>query len=231
MGQGTGAGGLWLASGNRHKKQELTRILPGITLRIPAEGGIGGFEPPETGASFMENALLKARALSRLLAERGIPGPVLADDSGLCVDALGGRPGVYSARYRGRQAGGGASGGRRRDGGRGRPENPGPPEGAVLDASERNLLLLEELGDNPSRGARFVCAMVLFFDENRFACVQETLEGEIVPDRARGAGGFGYDPLLYLPGRGCTVAELGEDEKNRISHRAKAALAVAKLLA
>ncbi|MDR1024217.1 MAG: non-canonical purine NTP pyrophosphatase, partial [Treponema sp.] len=87
---------IWLASGNRHKRQELTRILTGITLKIPADGGIDGFDPPETGTSFMENALLKARALSRLLAERGISGPVLADDSGLCVDALDGRPGIYS---------------------------------------------------------------------------------------------------------------------------------------
>jgi XTP/dITP diphosphohydrolase len=73
--------------------------------------------------------------------------------------------------------------------------------------------------------------MVLVFDEHRFVCVQETLEGEIVSGRGRGEGGFGYDPLLYLPGRGRTVAELGEDEKNRISHRAKAARAIAALLA
>jgi XTP/dITP diphosphohydrolase len=201
--QGTGA--IWLASGNHHKKQELARILTGITLKIPADGGIGNFDPPETGNSFMENALLKARALSRLLAERGIFEPVVADDSGLCVDALGGRPGIYSARYNG----------------------AGEPK--KLEAPERNRLLLEELGDSPGRGARFVCAMVLLFDENRFFCVQETLEGEITAPR--GTGGFGYDPILYLPRQGCTVAELGEDEKNLISHRAKAGRAIAKLLA
>jgi XTP/dITP diphosphohydrolase len=199
----------------------LARILTGITLKIPADGGIVDFDPPETGAGFMENALLKARALSRLLAERGIFEPVLADDSGLCVDALDGRPGIYSARYKGRCGGPYTGGG----------GNPGSGETEKLEAPESSRLLLEELGDSPNRGARFVCAMVLLFDENRFACVQETLEGEITVDGGRGAGGFGFDPILYLPQRGCTVAELGEDEKNRISHRAKAGKAVAKLLA
>jgi XTP/dITP diphosphohydrolase len=222
VGHGTTAAELWLASGNRHKKRELAQILTGITLKIPADGGIGDFDPPETGTSFMENALLKAGALSRLLAKRGISAPVLADDSGLCVDALGGRPGIYSARYTG---GRGGRSGQDTAGG----ENPGPPEGKPLESPERNRLLLEELGDSPDRGARFVCAMVLLFDANRFICVQETLEGELVAPR--GDGGFGYDPILYLPQRGRTVAELGEDEKNRISHRARAARALAKLLA
>jgi XTP/dITP diphosphohydrolase len=167
----------------------------------------------------MENALLKARALFRL---RGA-GPVLADDSGLCVDALDGRPGIYSARYSGR------SGGPCSDRDEGHGADRPPDKGAKLSSEERNRLLLEELGDNPRRTARFVCAMVLLFDENRFACVQETLEGELVG--GRGQGGFGYDPILYLPERGRTVAELGEEEKNRISHRAKAARAIAQLLA
>jgi XTP/dITP diphosphohydrolase len=220
------AAGIWLASGNRHKKLELSQILTGVTLKSPADGGIGDFDPPETGASFMENALLKARALYRILAERGIAGPVLADDSGLCVDALGGRPGIYSARYSGPHKGqrreypGGEGGGK-----------PYPGEGGKLEAAECNRLLLEELGDNPNRRARFVCAMVLLFDKNRFACVQETLEGEIVSGPARGGGGFGYDPILYLPTLGRTVAELGEDEKNRLSHRARAGKGIAKFLA
>jgi XTP/dITP diphosphohydrolase len=207
---------LWLASGNRHKRQELSRILTGVALKGPEEGGIGGFDPPETGSGFVENALLKARALSRLLAERGIFEPVLADDSGLCVDALDGRPGIYSARYSGRYGG--------RGGG------PGA-SGEKLEAPERNRLLLEELGDRPDRRARFVCAMVLYYDEYRFICVQETLEGEITRGPGRGEGGFGYDPILYLPALGRTVAELGEEEKNRLSHRAKAGRALAKILA
>jgi XTP/dITP diphosphohydrolase len=213
--QEKGAAPVWLASGNRHKTQELSRILTGVILKSPADGGIGDFDPPETGASFLENALLKARALHRALAERGVSGPVLADDSGLCVDALGGRPGIYSARYRGRCGG----------------EDGGRSGGGELESAERNRLLLGELGDNPERRARFVCAMVLLFDENRFACVQETLEGEIVRDQGRGENGFGYDPIFYLPSLGRTVAELGEDEKNRLSHRAGAGKAIAKILA
>ncbi|MDR3172909.1 MAG: non-canonical purine NTP pyrophosphatase [Treponema sp.] len=137
---------------------------------------------------------------------------VLADDSGICVDALGGRPGIYSARYAGR-------------------DDPGLLEGKKPEAPERNALLLEELGDNPNRTARFVCAMVLLWDENRFLSVQETLEGELVrPGEGRGSGGFGYDPIFYLPDRGVTVAELSGAEKNRISHRGKAARIITKLL-
>jgi XTP/dITP diphosphohydrolase len=203
---------IWFATGNVHKKAELAAILPEHTIKIPADTGLA-FDPEETGAAFMDNALIKARALYRLAreTERGAaPQAVIADDSGLCVDALGGRPGIYSSRYGG--AGAGA--------------------GKKLEARERNALLLAELGDNPDRGARFVCAMVLLLDENRFRAVQETLEGTIIrsPDEARGSGGFGYDPILYLPERGCTVAELPEEEKNRISHRGKAGKIIAGML-
>jgi XTP/dITP diphosphohydrolase len=220
---------IWLASGNEHKKQELAHILTGITLKVPADGGITGFDPLETGASFPENSLLKARALYRLLAGRGIAGPVLADDSGLCVDALDGRPGLYSARYTGRYTGRYSGGytGRYSV----RPTGEAPPGGKKLDSVEQNRLLLEELGDNPRREARFVCAMVLLFDENRFVCVQETLEGEILWGPGRGDGGFGYDPIFYLPALGRTLAELGEDEKNSLSHRARAGKGMAKFLA
>ncbi|MDR2019189.1 MAG: RdgB/HAM1 family non-canonical purine NTP pyrophosphatase [Treponema sp.] len=193
---------LWFATGNLHKRNELAAILRGHTIRTPREGGFH-FDPGETGATFLENALIKAGALYRLVRE-----PVIADDSGLCVDALGGRPGIYSARY-------GSRGG----------EKP--------DDSRRNALLLAELGDTPRRSARFVCAMALFLGEDRFCAAQETLEGEIAgsPGEARGSGGFGYDPIFYLPEKGCTVAELSEGEKNLISHRGKAARVIARLLA
>lgn len=196
---------IWFATGNLHKQRELGAILSGHTVRIPGEAGLA-FDPEENGASFMENALLKARALYRLTGE-----PALADDSGLCVDALDGRPGIYSARY-------------------GSIERYGSGGGRKLDDRERNALLLAELGDQPRRSARFVCAMALVFSEDRFRLVQETLEGEIIREE-RGAGGFGYDPVLYLPEFGRTVAELPEAEKNRISHRGKAGRAIAKLLA
>jgi XTP/dITP diphosphohydrolase len=216
---------VWLATGNAHKKQELSAIFaaagmtaPGVLIKIPADAGITGFDPEETGSTFAENSLIKARALYRLLAEQGIhKQPIIADDSGLCVDALGGRPGIYSARYSGRYCG--------------RCTEQGATGGKKLDSPERNRLLLEELGDNPNRKARFVCAMTLLFDEDRFVCAQETLEGEITGSAGRGAGGFGYDPILYIGEFGRTVAELDEAEKNKISHRGKAARVIAKLLA
>jgi XTP/dITP diphosphohydrolase len=202
---------IWFATGNIHKQRELSAILEGHTLMIPSAAGIEHFDPPEKGETFLENAFSKARALRSLLGERGISGPVIADDSGLCVEALGGRPGIYSARYAGK----------------------GPPGAKPLGDAERNRLLLEELGEAPGRGARFVCAMVLLLEGDRFGAVQETLEGELVRDLSLAAGrnGFGYDPILFIPPYGCTAAELPEEEKNRISHRGRAGRAVAALLA
>jgi XTP/dITP diphosphohydrolase len=204
---------IYLASGNLHKKAELAAVLSGHTVRVPSDDGIV-FDPDETGSSFLENALIKARVLYRLLlnGRTGAPYPVLADDSGLCVDALGGRPGIYSARYSG---------------------PAGLAGGKELSSPKRNALLLAELGPAENRGARFVCAMALVFSEERFYAVQETLEGVIVPaiGEARGGNGFGYDPILFIPELGKTVAELSEDEKNRVSHRGKAARALARFLA
>uniref|UniRef100_A0A7C3EE94 dITP/XTP pyrophosphatase n=1 Tax=Gracilinema caldarium TaxID=215591 RepID=A0A7C3EE94_9SPIR len=190
---------LWLATNNDHKKRELEQIFSGHVLVIPGTAGIA-FDPDETGSTFLENTLIKARALYDLVHE-----PVIADDSGLCVDALDGRPGIYSARY-------------------------GSTNGKKLESWERNTLLLKELEHETNRKARFVCSMVALFSHDRFYVVQETLEGEIIRE-SRGSGGFGYDPILYLPEWGCTVAELSEDEKNRISHRGKAGKALARLLA
>jgi XTP/dITP diphosphohydrolase len=196
---------IWFATGNAHKKAELAAILPAYDIRIPADAGIADFDPDETGTTFLENALIKARELQRLLSkqgafDRGRREPVIADDSGLCVDALNGRPGIYSARY-----------------------------GGPSDKGRRCALLLEELGDNPNRNAHFVCAMVLLLSEDRFFAVQETLEGELIREE-RGSGGFGYDPILYIPELGRTAAELSEEEKNRVSHRGKAGRAIARFL-
>ncbi|MDR3115758.1 MAG: RdgB/HAM1 family non-canonical purine NTP pyrophosphatase [Treponema sp.] len=190
---------LWFATGNTHKKTELAALLSGHRIKIPQEGGILDFNPQETGKTFLDNALIKAQALYRLLKE-----PVIADDSGLCVDALAGRPGIYSARY-------------------------GAGPGENLSASARNTLILQELGDRPRRSARFVCAMVALLSRDRFFAVQETLEGEILREE-RGGGGFGYDPILYIPALGRTVAELTAEEKNRISHRGKAGRSLGALL-
>ncbi|MDR2435311.1 MAG: non-canonical purine NTP pyrophosphatase [Treponema sp.] len=217
---------VWLASGNIHKQAELASILnaengageggsgvaEGYTIKTPDDAGLA-FDPDETGSTFFENALLKARELYRLLAERCPapyrPGdPILADDSGLCVDALDGRPGIFSARY------GNIAGGKK------------------LEAAERNARLLAELGGNPRRSGRFVCAMVLLFCPERFYLAQETLEGEIVksPAHAAGTGGFGYDPVFFIPALDRTAAELSEEEKNRVSHRGKAGKVIARML-
>ena len=190
---------IWFATGNEHKRRELAAALGGVELRTPRDAGID-FQPDEDGGTFLDNALIKARALYRLVRE-----PVIADDSGLCVDALGGRPGVHSSRY-------------------------GAEAGRLLDAAERNELLLRELRCEQDRDARFVCAMALVTGEHRFFAAQETLEGNLLT-RQRGTGGFGYDPIMYLPSHGCTVAELPADIKNRLSHRAKAAAALRPYLA
>jgi XTP/dITP diphosphohydrolase len=192
---------IWFATNNNNKKTELEAILK-TTLKIPAEQGYA-FNPEETGSTFLENALIKAEELHRLL---GAPkDPVIADDSGICVDALNGRPGIHSAIY----------------------------GGAKLHDTEKNALLLAELGDNPLRKARFVCAMVLYYSPSRFFAAQETLEGELVKglESARGSGGFGYDPILYIPEMDRTVAELSNEEKNRLSHRGKAGRAIARIIA
>ena len=184
-----------------HKKKELQAIL-NMTLRSPKEEGYG-FDPEETGSTFHENAILKAKELQKLLGKEE---PVIADDSGLCLDALGGKPGVLTAVY-------------------------GMENGNKLTSYQQNIQLLEELGDNPVRTARFVCTMVLLLSNERFFIVQETLEGEIVKkSEMRGDGGFGYDPIFLIPQFGRTLAELSADEKNSISHRGKAGKLISEFL-
>ena len=192
---------IWFATNNAHKKEELQTVL-NKALKIPSEEGYD-FNPEETGTTFRENALIKARELQKILRNNEI---VIADDSGLCVDALGGRPGVLSARY-------------------------GMTNGQKLNSREQNIMLLDELGDNPTRTARFVCAMVLLFSNDRFFLIQETLEGEIVKkNKMRGNSGFGYDPI-FLPDNSCrTLAELSMEEKNTLSHRGKAGRFIAGIL-
>jgi len=168
------------------------------------------------------------------------------------VDALDGRPGIYSARYAG-AINNDAEGARRSAafsdlcGSAGAPikapvcqikrEGFSPSGGRInsaqkLESAERNALLLEEVGSAANRKARFVCAMVLMYHPARFFVAQETMEGEIVKnmEQARGAGGFGYDPILFIPELGRTVAELSEEEKNTISHRGKAGKTIAKIM-
>jgi XTP/dITP diphosphohydrolase len=180
---------LVFASNNPHKAGEVRRILHGITVRTPADLGLT-FAFEENGPTFHENALGKARHLYRMLGR-----PVLADDSGLAVDALGGAPGVRSARF-------------------------GPP-GVRLDDAGRTRHLLELLAGEEHRAAAFVCCVALVLDDRRLLLVQETVAGAI-SDHPRGANGFGYDPVFLLPAQGRTMAELSPAEKDALSHRGRA---------
>jgi XTP/dITP diphosphohydrolase len=229
---------IWFASGNAHKKKELASILEAAmrpphaesaaapffsALKIPADAGLA-FDPDETGNSFQENALIKAIELYRLLCDAHLFNPgdaIIADDSGLCVDALDGRPGIYSARYAGPPASAGSGAALLSAG-------AALSAGATLSVAEKNDLILSELADNPRRSARFVCAMVLLFSTDNFYIAQETLEGRIC--ESRGTGGFGYDPIMFLPEFNRTVAELTEAEKNAVSHRGKAARVIAGII-
>ncbi|HNY17156.1 MAG TPA: RdgB/HAM1 family non-canonical purine NTP pyrophosphatase [Treponemataceae bacterium] len=189
---------IYFATGNAHKREELARILSDHEIVMPSDEGIA-FDPEETEATFFGNSVLKARALYELTHC-----PVIADDSGLCVDALDGAPGILSARY-------GSEGGKK------------------LDSTARNELLLSRMRGIENRTCRFVCNMVLYLGPDRFFSAQETLEGSLI-DRMRGSGGFGYDPLVLIPELGLTVAELSPEKKDELSHRGKAGRVIARLL-
>lgn len=189
---------IYFASGNAHKKEELSRILRSHEIVIPSEEGIA-FDPEETERTFYGNALLKAKALYEIVHK-----PVIADDSGICVDALDGAPGILSARY-------------------------GSENGLKLSSEERNALLVSRMEGKRDRSCRFVCNMVLYLGPDRFVSVQETLEGELIT-QGRGTGGFGYDPVVFIPALGKTVAELSGEEKDELSHRGKAGRKIARII-
>ena len=178
---------LILASKNRHKLVELDAILRGLGMEVALESEYGlDLDVEETGTTFEENSYLKAKAVfdaSGLAA--------IADDSGLMVDALGGEPGVYSARYGGKQT----------------------------DA-ERTALLLENMKDVPDdrRGAQFVSVITCIFPDGRKITAKGVCRGTILHE-THGTGGFGYDPVFFVPECGMTFAELSGKKKNRISHR------------
>lgn len=201
---------LYLATGNKHKREEMQQILSDYEIRIPSDDGIE-FAPVEDGNSFYENSLIKARALWNLVHE-----PVIADDSGICVDALNGEPGIYTSRYAG-------------------PDfMHGKPDGSKISQEEQNKFLIEQLNATGSsnRACHYTCAMVLVVNPDRFFVAQETFEGELIHsiDDQAGTGGFGYDPIVYLPQYKKTVAEISANEKNKISHRGKAVRVIAQIL-
>ncbi len=198
-----------LATNNQHKAREFTRILPEFSVLRPIDVGLD-FDFPETGTSFLENAYGKAlhlldAATSSGDLERYALDAVWADDSGICVHALENRPGVYSARY-------GDT-----------PEAPAPQD-------RKNQLLLRELSGSPDRNAHYVCCAVAALTGDRFAIVQEAWHGQIASRPSEGTGGFGYDPVFFLPDLGCTAADISDREKDLRSHRGKAARRLAAAL-
>jgi XTP/dITP diphosphohydrolase len=190
---------LVIATGNRGKFNEIAALLQGVDAFIVPLDRVGPVEvPPEGGDSFQENARRKAVGVARVTGYLS-----LADDSGLEVDALAGRPGVWSARF----------------GGPGRTD------------AERNQLLLSQLEGTPleQRDARFRCAVALAEPRGPVHVREGVCEGRIAL-APRGEQGFGYDPLFEIPSLGRTLAEIGPDIKNRLSHRGQALRAVREIL-
>lgn len=183
---------LYFASGNAHKKQEMSRLLGGYELTLPKEEGYA-FDPEENGKTFIDNAIIKAKALYDIVKQ-----PVISDDSGLCVRALDWQPGIYTARY-------------------------GSEGGKELNSVEKYMLLLKNMESVKDRYAEFVCAICLYMGPNRIYVIQESAEGEIALVPSTGTEGFGYDPIFYNYEAKKIVADLNQGEKDLYSHRGKAA--------
>ncbi len=186
-----------LATHNPGKLAEMKAILSGLGVEVvsPAEAGVE-MDVEETGTTFAENAMLKAKAIC---AAAGLP--AIADDSGLCVDALNGGPGVYSARYGGEE----------------------------LDDRKRRLLLLRNLRGQTTRAAHFTCAVACAFPDGDTLTAEGRCDGAIA-FAPLGEGGFGYDPVFLIPEKGKTFGQLSPEEKSAISHRGKALAAFVEKL-
>lgn len=186
-----------LASGNAGKLKEFSRWFAGRHTEVLPQSVFNVPECPEPHVTFIENAIAKARHASKYSGK-----PALADDSGICAPALGGAPGIYSARFAG--------------------ENP------KSDAAN-NAKLSAELADKPDQSCYYVCVLVLVRHENDpQPIIAEGIWRGVWQRQAAGENGFGYDPHFYLPDLGCTAAELDPDTKNRISHRGLALEALKK---
>ncbi|MCL2003034.1 MAG: RdgB/HAM1 family non-canonical purine NTP pyrophosphatase [Oscillospiraceae bacterium] len=184
------------ATHNQGKAREMARLLKpaGIIIKSLADCGVTEV-PEETGTTFLENARIKARAA---MEATGLP--ALADDSGLCADALAGEPGVDSAVY-----------------------------GGLTDSAERNAYLLRQMEGKTDRRAEFVCQLVLLYPDGRELLAEGRCEGEIL-DAPRGDGGFGYDPVFFVPEYNRSMAELTPEEKDAVSHRGRALRALTETL-
>lgn len=200
---------LVLASNNAKKLAELRSLFASLPIELHAQRELGVAEADEPHHTFVENALVKARH-----AAAAAQCAVIADDSGLCVDALGGAPGVASAHYAPLVLGVSEREARRR-----------------LQDQANNALLLERLHRHTDRRARFVSTLIALraADDPEPLIAFGRWEGEIL-DAPRGSGGFGYDPLMWIPALGATVAELAPEVKNQHSHRARAAAQMLQLM-
>ena len=178
-----------LATFNKNKKRELSNLF-GNDVIFKTLNEINFNEKIiEDKSSFIENALKKCESVYNITKK-----PVIADDSGLCVETLDGGPGIFSARYGGQE----------------------------LNDTERYQYLLSQIKDIKNLNASFVCALVLYVNKNKIYIIQEEVKGQITFD-PKGNNGFGYDPIFYIPELKKTMAELSEKEKDQISHRGKAA--------
>lgn len=187
-----------LATHNPKKLEELRDILSGLGVEVVNPAGVGvDIEVEETGTTFAENAMLKAQAISAAAKL-----PAIADDSGLCVDALNGGPGVYSARYGGED----------------------------LDDRARCMLLLNNMRGQTTRAAHFACAIACVFPDGETLTAEGRCDGAI-SFAPIGTGGFGYDPVFLVPDKGKTFGQLTPEEKHAISHRGKALKEFAEKLA
>lgn len=189
-----------VATCNQDKIKEIRGILAGDGIEYVSleDEGLKDIDIKEDGSTFEENAVIKAKTVSEATGLM-----VLADDSGLEVDYLGGAPGIYSARYMGEDT----------------------------PYTIKNNHIIEELKDaeGDERSARFVCAMACVFPDGRVITTEGKVEGRIAYEE-KGENGFGYDPIFYLPEKGCTTAQLKPEEKNAISHRGRALRAMHKKL-
>ena len=190
---------IMFATGNKDKVFEIKEILSDIgsigKVVSMKEAGID-IDIDENGSTFEENAMIKASAVFDEAVKRGMKDIcVLADDSGLCVEALNGEPGIYSARYMGKET----------------------------SYREKNANIISRVNNegNGNRRAQFVCAIAAVFPDGTKKCVRGTMDGEIAYEE-KGSNGFGFDPIFFIPSLNCTTAELKPSEKHAISHRGKA---------
>lgn len=195
---------LVVATGNRHKLKEIREILKDFEVISAADAGFFG-EVEETGETFLDNALLKARAVSRATHL-----PALGDDSGLCVDGLGGAPAVYSARFS-------------------RMFAPADWTAEGDDDARNRAFLLYKMQGMADRSAHFCCTLALCFPDGRELTAEGRTFGRILTEE-RGVGGFGYDPLFFSDDLQKTFGEADEEEKNSVSHRGRALRRLKELL-